>query len=60
MVESACNAGAATDEGSIPGSGGNPGRGNDNSLRILTWRIPWTEKEPDGLQSRESQEVGHD
>ena len=26
---------------------------------ILAWRIPWTE-EPVGLQSMESQKVGHD
>ena len=26
---------------------------------ILAWRIPWT-KEPGGLQSMESQRVGHD
>ena len=26
--------------------------------RILAWRIPWTE-EPGGLQSIESQRVGH-
>ena len=26
---------------------------------ILAWRIPWTE-EPDGLQSIESQRIGHD
>ena len=26
---------------------------------ILAWRIPWTE-EPGGLQSTESQRVGHD
>jgi len=26
---------------------------------ILAWRIPWTE-EPDGLQSKTSQRVGHD
>ena len=26
---------------------------------ILAWRIPWT-KEPVGLQSMESQRVGHD
>ena len=25
---------------------------------ILAWRIPWTE-EPGGLQSRDSQRVGH-
>ena len=28
-------------------------------VNILAWRIPWTEK-PDGLQSLESQRVGHD
>jgi len=26
---------------------------------LLAWRIPWTE-EPGGLQSMESQRVGHD
>ena len=26
---------------------------------ILAWKIPWTEK-PGGLQSMESQRVGHD
>ena len=26
---------------------------------ILAWEIPWTE-EPGGLQSMESQQVGHD
>ena len=26
---------------------------------VLAWRIPWTE-EPGGLQSKESQRVGHD
>ena len=26
---------------------------------ILTWKIPWTE-EPGGLQSMESQKIGHD
>ena len=26
---------------------------------ILTWKVPWTE-EPDGLQSKGSQRVGHD
>ena len=57
MVESACNAGAMTDECLIPGSGGP--RGNDNSLHILAWRITWTE-EPDGPQSTGSQGVGHD
>ena len=28
-------------------------------LSILTWRVSWTE-EPDGLQSKGSQRVGHD
>ena len=27
---------------------------------ILAWRIPWTEEEPDGLQSMGLQRVGHD
>ena len=27
---------------------------------ILAWRIPWTEEEPDGLQSTGLQRVGHD
>ena len=43
---------------SIPGSGRSPG-GNGNPLHILAWRIPWTE-EPGGLNSIESQRVGHD
>ena len=30
-----------------------------NPLRILAWRIPWSE-EPGGLQSIRSQRVGHD
>ena len=30
-----------------------------NHSSILAWRIPWTE-EPGGLQSMESQRVGHD
>ena len=53
---SACNAG---DLGSIPALGRSPGEGNGNPLRILAWRIPWTEK-PGGLQSTGSQTVGHD
>ena len=40
-----CNAG---DAGLIPGSGRSPGGGHGNPLRILAWRIPWTE-EPGGL-----------
>ena len=53
------NAEDARDAGSIPGPGRSPEVGNDNTLSILAWKIPWTE-EPDGLQSRESQRVGHD
>ena len=45
--ESACNAGATEDMGSIPESGRPPGGGHSS---ILAWRIPWTE-EPGGLQS---------
>ena len=26
---------------------------------ILAWRFPWTEEEPDGLQSMELERVGH-
>ena len=29
------------------------------NFSILAWRIPWTE-EPGGLQSMESQRIGHD
>ena len=53
---SACNAG---DLGSISGWGRSPGEGNGNHSSILAWKIPWTEK-PGGLQSMESQRVGHD
>ena len=50
-----------------PANAGNMGLGQEDSLEkgmaihsiILTWRIPWTE-EPGGLQSTESQRVGHD
>ena len=34
-------------------------KGMANHSSILAWRIPWTE-EPGGLQSMESQRVGHD
>ena len=33
--------------------------GMASHFSILVWRIPWTE-EPGGLQSIESQRVGHD
>ena len=45
--------------GSIPGSGRSPGGGHGNPLRILGWRIPWTE-ETGGLQSMGSQRVRRD
>ena len=32
----------------------------DTHSSILAWRIPWTEEEPDGLQSTGSQRVGLD
>ena len=34
-------------------------KGMATHASLLAWRIPWTE-EPDGLQSMESQGVGHD
>ena len=34
-------------------------KGMATHSRILAWKIPWTE-EPGGLQSMESQRVGHD
>ena len=43
----------------IPGWGRSPGGGHGNPLRILAWRIPWTE-EPSGLQSLGSERVRHD
>ena len=46
------------DLGSISGSGRSPGEGNGNPLQYSAWRIPWTE-ESGGLQSMESQKVGH-
>ena len=33
----------AGDMGSIPGLGGSPGGGNDNTS-IFAWKIPWTEE----------------
>ena len=46
------------DTGSIPGSGRSPGGGNGNAIQY-SWKIPWTQ-EPGGLQSIDSQRVGHD
>ena len=42
----------------IPESGGSPEKEMATHSSILVWRIPWTE-EPGGLQSMESQGVGH-
>ena len=44
--------------GSISGLGRCPVVESGNPLQYLAWRIPWTEK-PGGLQSMESQRVGH-
>ena len=54
--ESPCNAGELC---SIPGSGKSPNEGIATHSSILAWRIPWIE-EPGGLQSMDSQRVGHD
>ena len=48
----------AGDMGSIPRSGGSPGKGNVTHSSILAWKIPWTE-EPDKLKSIGLQRVGH-
>ena len=45
--------------GLIPGSGGSPGRGNDNPFQHPCLDNPWTE-EPGGLQSRKLQRAGYD
>ena len=57
--ESGCNAKDTGDEGSIPGPGRSPGKGNGNPLGILAWEIPWTE-ESGRLWSMRSQRVTHD
>ena len=44
------NAGDVRDVGSIPGLRRSPGGGHGNPLRVLGWRISWTE-EPGGLHS---------
>ena len=54
--ESACSTG---DLGLIPGWEDPLEKGMATHSSILTWRIPWTE-EPGGLQSMESQRVGHE
>ena len=55
--ESACNAG---DPGSIPESGRPPGEGNGDPLQYSCLENPMDRGEPLGLQSMESQRVGHD
>ena len=52
VKESPCNAGGLGWEDPLE-------EGLATHSSILAWRIPWTE-EPDGLQSMESQRVGHD
>ena len=53
---STCNAGNV---GSIPGLRRSPEEEVITHSSILGWEILWTE-EPGGLQSTESQRVGHD
>ena len=53
---SACNAGGM---GSISGLEDPLEEERATHSSILVWEIPWTEK-PGGLQSMESQTVGHD
>ena len=53
------NAGDRRDVGSILGLGRSPGGGHGNSLQYSCLKNPMTEK-PGGLQSIESQRVGHD
>ena len=54
--ESTCNVG---DLGLMPGLGRRPGGEHGSPLKCSCLGIPWTE-EPGGLQSTESQRVGHD
>ena len=53
--ESACSAG---DQGSIPGLGRYPGKGNGNPLQYSCLNNPMTE-EPGGLEPLRPQRVGH-
>ena len=57
--ESTCNAEAAEMWIRFPGQEDPLEEGMATHSSILAWRIPWTE-EPGGLQSMESQKVGHD
>jgi len=56
--DSSYNVGDRREADSIPGSGNPLEKGLTARSSILAWRIPWTE-EPGGLQSMESQRVGH-
>ena len=56
--EEPANAGDIRDVGSIPGSGRSPGGGHGNPLQCSCLENPMKE-EPGGLQSIESQRVGH-
>ena len=56
--ESICNAGDTGDVGSIPGLGRSLEKEMATHSGILAWKISWTE-EPSGLQSKESERVGH-
>ena len=49
----------AQDPGLIPGLGRSPGGRNGDPLKILAWKIPWTE-EPGRPLSIGSERVGHD
>ena len=57
--ESACDARAARDIGSIPESEDPLEEDKATDSSILAWRIPWTE-EPGRLQSMGLQRVRHD
>ena len=46
--------------GVVLGGEGSLEEGIAAHFSIITRRIPWTEKEPDGLQSMGSQRVRHD
>ena len=59
VKNSPANTGDIRDVGLIPGVGRFPGGEHGNPLRILAWRIPWTE-EPGELQSIGSHRVRHD
>ena len=53
------NEGDERDTSSIPGLGRSLEWEVATHSSILAWKVPWTE-EPGGLQSMESQRVGHD